>query len=135
MKNLVLLILMFTLICPSVSAMKAYSYDSNGNRIYRDITSKYGANNKHTKTSSTRIYTPDYDPRAAYEMQGTTTYIYGADRKRIGRIKRTGDGRTHVYGADGQRVRSYRTVSNKSIYNSRMNRTSYHVRPSGAFYR
>ena len=135
MKNLVLLMFVLSTICPSVNAMKVYSYDSNGNRIYRDIVSKYGTDKRHMKTSSTRIYTPDYDPRAAYEMQGTTTYIYDADGKRTGKIKRTGDGRTYVYDANGNRVKSYRTVSNKSIYNSRMNRASYRVQPSGAFYR
>ena len=135
MKNLVLLMLVFSLICPTASAMKAFSYDSNGQRVYREIVSRYGTAKSHMKTSSTRKYTSDYDPRAAYNMQGTTTYIYGPNGERQGRIKRTGDGRTYVYGADGRRVSSYRTVSNRSIYNSRMNRTSYRVQPSGAFYR
>ena len=135
MKNLVLLMLVFTLICPNVCAMKVYDYDINGNRVYRDVVSRYGTAKSHMKTSSTRKYTSAYDPRAEYEMQGTTTYIYGPNGERQGRIKRTGDGRTYVYDANGNRTRSYHTVSNKSIYHSRMNRTSYQVRPSGAFYR
>ena len=134
MKNLVLLMLVFTLICPNVCAMKVYSYDSNGNRVYQEITSRYGTDKRHLKTSSTRTYTNDYDPRAAYEMQGSTTYLYGPDGKRTGRIKRTGDGNVYIYGADGQRVGRYKTVSNKSVYASRASRTSYRVQPSGAFY-
>ena len=135
MKNLVLLMLVFALICPNVYAMKAYSYDSNGNRVYRDVVSRYGTAKSHMKTSSTRKYTSAYDRRASYEMQGSTTYMYGANGERTGRIKRTGDGSTYVYDANGNRVSSYRTVSNRSIYNSRVNRTSYRVQPSGAFYR
>ena len=135
MKNLVLLLLMFSLICPSVNAMKVYNYDSNGNRVYRDVVSRYGTNKRHLKTSTARRYTNDYNPRAAYEMQGTTTYMYGADGKRTGSIKRTGDGRVTIYDASGKRLRSYHTVSNRALYNSRMSRTSYRVQPSGAFYR
>ena len=69
------------------------------------------------------------------DMYGTTTYVYGSDGKRTGKIKHTGDGRTYVYGADGQRIRSYRTVSNRSINASRTTRVSTRVQPSGAFYR
>ena len=132
MKNLVLLMLMFSFICPSASAMKAYSYDSNGNRVYQEVVSKYKTG---MKTSSIRKYTSDYDPRAVYEMQGTTTFRYDSNGQMTGRIKRTGDGRTYVYDANGNCVKSYRTFSNKSLYNSRVSRTSYRVRPSGAFYR
>ena len=135
MKNLFLFIFLFSLICPSVNAMKVYNYDSNGNRVYQDVVSRYGTNKRHLKTSSTRIYTNDYDPRAAYEMQGRTTRVYGADGKLTRTIKRTGDGRTYIYGADGKPLRSYHTMSNRAVYNSRLNRTSYRVQPSGAFYR
>ena len=135
MKNLVLLMLVLSFVCPSVNAMKAYSYDSNGNRVYREISSKYSNPKRNVKTTSMHKYTVDYDPRAAYEMQGSTTYFYGADGQRTGRIKRTGDGNVYIYGADGQRVGRYKTVSNKSVYASRASRTSYRVQPSGAFYR
>lgn len=135
MKNLVLLMLVLSFVCPSANAMKAYSYDSNGNRVYHEIGSKYSTSKKHIKTSSMHKYTEDYDPKMATRMQGTTTYIYGPDGQRTGRIRRDGNGNTYVYGADGQRVARYKTVSNRSLYQSRANRVGTRVQPSGAFYR
>lgn len=135
MKNLILFTLMLLLACPSVNAMKVYNYDSNGKRVYHDVVSKYGTNKKFMKTSYSKINTPDYDPKAAAYINGTTTFVYDANGQRTKRIKRTGDGRVYVYDANGQRIKSYKKVSNRTLYNSRVNRTSYRVQPSGSFYR
>ena len=112
MKNLILLLMILSLFCPTAEAMKVYSYDSNGNRTYREVVSRYGAQNKHTIKSSTTKYVSEYDARG-YNSRG----IKPMDIPRL----------------NNRQVYAPRTAPQMRGYSSSASRA--YVRPSGAFYR
>lgn len=124
MKKIFLILVAFSLLIPSVEAMKVYSYDSNGNRVYRDVVSKYAHVGKPTVTSYSRKYTNVQNTSARTpSMPVSQSFIYDEKGNRTGKISRLSNGQTFVYDANGNRVRKYSTRGNQTfVYDGNGNR-------------
>ena len=127
MKNLILLLVLLIITSSSANAMKVYNYDSNGNRVYYDIVSRYGTNEKFMKKTSARKYINNGNSNSQ-RTKISQTNIYDGYGNKLGRISRYSDGQVYIRDGNGKILRRYAPA--------RIRNTSQHiVRGSGAFYR
>lgn len=125
MKKLLVLLLALFFIIPDVYALKVYSYDSDGQRTYQTVESRYQPPSSgrkvltYSRTDDGRLYVYDANGnrlRSYSNGSNGTTYVYDANGNRIRSYRTVGDGRVAVYNANGQRIRTYSRNSNGRTY-------------------
>ena len=126
MKRVVLVLVFIFFLVPETHALKAYSYDSNGNRVYQKVYGKnytvVSANSPNqvvSRSSGGRTYVPSTNGKRIRTYSRTDngrTYVYNANGKRIKTYSSPGNGRTYVYDSNGKRIRTYSTASNGRTY-------------------
>lgn len=125
MKNLIVLLFVLCFTISDAHALKVYSYDSDGNRVYQTVQSRYQTPARGNRVLSYRrtadgrisVYDANGNKLRGYRKGANgKTYVYDGNGNRIRSYKTTANGKTYVYNAQGQRIRTYSRTANGNTY-------------------
>lgn len=119
MKKFLLILFATCIMIPEANALKSYSYDADGNRVYQTVSGRYSTPDgyKYSRTPKGNLVVHDrYGNRLKTQQQYKKTYVYDGNGKRIRTYKMTPDGKTHIYNENGERIMVYKYGKNGNSY-------------------
>jgi len=121
MKKLIILLFTICFLIPEAYALKRYSYDSEGNRVYQKVVSKY--DNSQTgyrarRSSSGRfiVYDGNGNKLKTYYNNKNKTIVYDGNGKKIRTYRTAPNGNTYVYNEHGEKINVYKYKSGRNSY-------------------